>query len=59
MLLSLLKFSPCFYSYITSVGSLSEMMSASKQISEHTEKTKEDALPQAESFGLLMMISSQ
>lgn len=34
-------------------------MSANKQIPERMEKTKEDALPQAESFGLLMMISSQ
>lgn len=37
----------------------SEMMSSNKQVSEHTEESKEDALTQAESLGLLMMISSQ
>lgn len=37
----------------------SEVKSTNRQTLEHKEKTKEDALPQAESFGLLMLISPQ
>lgn len=37
----------------------SEMMSTNKQVSKHTKESKEDALTQAENFGLLMMISLQ